>query len=64
MAHFKKLDIITQEAGLTFCPDKDETSYNWDNHFDIDLESLNQGLNLDEGLRLYTDGSKMGSETG
>ena len=63
-SHFKKLEDLTKEAGLIFETDKGDTQYSWENNFEIDLESLQEGIDLETGTRIYTDGSKMEDETG
>ena len=54
-AHFKKLEDLTVEVGLIFETDKADTLYSWENNFEIDLDSLMEGNDLDSGIRIYTD---------
>ena len=43
----------------------DQSKYiSWQTHYNVKRESLKDGLDITEGIRLYTDGSKIGTDTG
>ena len=44
--------------------DKISKTNQWETNYSIDEESLERGDNVEEGFRLYTDGSKIGKLTG
>ena len=64
-SHFNELDEIIASMNLsTGSIDRLGKSHDWASNYSVDQESLLTGLDQTDGLRLYTDGSKMGDLTG
>ena len=63
-SHFAKLDELIEEYNLTDKVDNQPTTIDWNQEYRVNLDSLGHGNDIKEGLRLYTDGSKMDMDTG
>ena len=64
-SHFKTLDDIIADLGLdTDESDRTGKINQWNAAYSVSEQSLQTGEDIKGGLRLYTDGSKMGKKTG